>query len=229
MFKRKGKYTAEAGKFKSRGSRAAVIIYYKKTLWLTIMLESRIRVSSPAYPRRSPSTECLPFSCVPRYQPSPANPGSQPWRVPRWVMNSRPGVTLFTLTRIVGLAHPCRTQPCHLAFSRDFDTSHSRAVSDTAPRIPSSSGPSESMLFTLTHIPLFWFFFPTILSRIPRFWRGSIGERRICVAIKIQIRIIFFLKISIIVICSKIQKTFRILCCNYYSNVGGIHASRYFS
>lgn len=94
--------------------------------------KSNTRSSSPVYltrAPRSPSTgNAYPYSGDPRYQPSPANPGSQPWRVSRWVMNSRPGVTLFTLTRIVGLAHPCRTRPCHLAFSRDFDTSHSRVV-----------------------------------------------------------------------------------------------------
>lgn len=97
------------------------------------MLESRTHVLHPLFTSRELLDPPLPgnaypYSGDPRYQPSPANPGSQPWRVSRWVMNSRPGVTLFTLTRIVGLAHPCRTRPCHLAFSRDFDTSHSRVV-----------------------------------------------------------------------------------------------------
>lgn len=117
----------------------SMVIIQQNILWFSIMLESRTHVLHPLFTSREvldPSLpgNAYPYSGDPRYQPSPANPGSQPWRVSRWVMNSRPGVTLFTLTRIVGLAHPCRTRPCHLAFSRDFDTSHSRVVSDT--RIP---------------------------------------------------------------------------------------------
>lgn len=102
-------------------------------------LKSRTHFFIPCLPLTSsstPSIEQSPFPVLLCYKPSPANPRSQPWCVQRGVMNSRPGVILFTLTRIVGSVHPCRTRPCHLAFSWDVNTSHSRAPWNTAFQIP---------------------------------------------------------------------------------------------
>ena len=149
----------------------------------TMKLESRTRSSHPLLPPpRVYSTwvfDPLPsrrmftlLGAVSRYQqPSPANTGSQPWRVPRWVMNSRPGVTLFTLTRIVGSARtaPARGRVTWL-FHRDFDTSPDSRV---AARIP-------------WRLSLSLFFFVFISLRARKISPNKLTVRELSVEVKVN-------------------------------------------